>query len=494
MNNASSKSWIYDIVIITLIITVLFGIFLGSFPLKPPDGARYSEIPREMVTRHNYITPYLNGIKYLEKPPMFYWMQTASIKLFGLSEWSMRFMNAFMGLLGCIFVYIAGRKLYNRRAGFLASLILATSGIYFFMSHFITLDITFTGFITGALLCFIIGTRSPPSKSRNSWMWLMYVFAALAVMTKGLVGIIFPGMIIFFWVLTLNKWRDLKTYCIPTGIILFLIIATPWHILAQMQTPAFFKFYFLDQQFLRYLTSYAVRVQPIYFLPVVLLLGSLPWVVFLPSAIKNNFPKKWSERHKYEPAIFLLLWPLLIFIFYWCSKSQLIPYILPVLPPLAILIGYYLATHWRPKLFWSIFIITGVILIGGYCTYSKIINRFSVKPLVTKLQPLLQPGDEVVSYNTYYQDLTFYLRQKVTIVGWTNELTFGMAQQPESAAWIINYNTFWDRWNSNKKIFVIMDKDNYKHLSQYTKNLYKIAAYGDQVLATNQSHSSKAIK
>lgn len=347
----NDRHWYTDLIMLTALISLLFGIFLGSRPLSTPDEARYTEIPREMVVSGDYITPRLNYIKYFEKPAFFYWMQSASIKVFGVHEWSARLMTALFGLLGCLMLYIAGRKLFDRRTGWLAALILASSTLYYVMARFATIDMTLSSLVTGALLCFLLGNQAETGKVRNRWLWGMYIFSALATLTKGLIGVIFPGMIIFAWLLVCNRWRDLKTYCIPTGIALWLMITLPWHILVQLKNPEFFHFYVIEQQFLRYFTDYSHRSQPFWFLITTVLVGLLPWIAFIPQALKWNWPN-WQQRHhsfQTQVVIFLLLWPAIIYLFFQFSHSQLIPYILPIFPPLVLLLARYFSHLWNYK-------------------------------------------------------------------------------------------------------------------------------------------------
>jgi len=340
-------TWIKDFLLITLIIGTFFGATLGSYPINAPDGARYSEIPREMVVTHDYITPHLNGVKYFEKPPLFYWMQAISIKAFGATELAVSIANALMALGCALLVYFTGRKLYGRLSGMLASFIFATCSIVFALTRVVTLDLALTFFLTGSLSMFLLATQLPLGIRRNCYLWLMYVFAALAVMTKGLVGVIFPGLIVLVWTVIFNEWRSLKTYRIISGLFVFMLIAMPWHILVQIKNPEFFHFYFIDQHFLRYFTDYAGRSQPWWFFPAMLLGGLYPWVVFLPQTIIYHVPKHFSQWQQYKPTLFLLIWAVVIYVFYTFSNSQLIPYVLPVFPPVAMLIGNYIATYWQ---------------------------------------------------------------------------------------------------------------------------------------------------
>src|SRR5262249_22217637 len=133
-------------------------ILLGTRPLFIPDEGRYAEIAREMATSGDYITPYLNGIKYFEKPPLFYWLGAAAIKIGGLNLWFIRSINAFLGLLGCLFTYITARKIYDRLTGLLAALILGTSLLYFVMVHMVSMDLTVTIFLTISLYFYLLGS------------------------------------------------------------------------------------------------------------------------------------------------------------------------------------------------------------------------------------------------------------------------------------------------------------------------------------------------
>lgn len=361
----SAKNLTKDLIIITLISVIIFGLFLGKYPLQSPDAARYAEIPREMLVTKDFITPHLNGIKYFEKPPLFYWIQAISLKAFGINEFAAGLPNALLAFGICLMVYFAGRKLYRRESGLLASVILATSILFFAMTRIVTLDLSLTFFISAALLCFLFGTRAPPNRTRDYYFWLFYFFTALATLTKGLVAIFLPAVIIFVYVLIYNEWRNLKNYRILSGGVLFLLIAAPWHILVQIANPEFFHFYFIDQHFLRYLTSYADREQAWWFLPIVFLLGIYPWTPFLLQALKHALPSisfswllfwkkkspeqlyKNNQSYQYRSAVFLTIWVAVIYVFYTFSSSQLIPYLLPILPPLAIILGDYFAAMWN---------------------------------------------------------------------------------------------------------------------------------------------------
>ncbi len=534
-------SWIKDCLLITLIIGTLFGATVGKYPLAAPDGGRYAEIPREMVVTKNYLTPHLNGVKYFEKPPLFYWLQAASIKVFGINDFAVSIVNALMALLTSIAIYCATRKLYGRLPGLFASFIFATSGLVFALTRAITIDMTLTFFLTGSLLSFLLASQFTPGVKRYLYLWLMYIFAACAVMTKGLVGIVFLGLIAVIWLTLFKEWRNLKTYCLISGSCIFLLLTLPWHILVQIKNPEFSHFYFIEQHFLRYFTDYAGRSKEWWFLPLTSLAGLYPWLVFLPQTIVYNIKTTSKNWQQAKTTVFLLLWISVIYVFYAFSNSQLIPYILPIFPPLAILIGNYLAQHLtNPKTrsisfgFYSLVILNlalGVAAITAVCvldfseqaftkqnlyiitvfmiinslftllSYKRhslalgftmlttvtaalwlyvspsitIINRQSIKPLISTLQQKLRPEDEVICYGGYYQELPFYLNRIVTVAESLGELEFGTKHQ-DTKAWMIDHKTFLERWLSNRTVYMITNESNYNNLLAQAPNKTRIIA------------------
>ncbi len=345
-STASVPAWWRDILLMTVLLSLVFGFALGHRALWHPDEGRYVEIPREMVQSGDYVTPRLNGVKYFEKPVLFYWLQAGAIKVFGLKEWSMRLWSVLFAITGCLAVYAAGRRLHDRRTGLLAAVVLATTPLYYFLGRTVTLDMAVSSLLTLALLAFLLGTREPVGPSRRNYFWAFYAFAALATLTKGLIGIVIPAMVIGTWILILNEWRLLKSIYLPSGLFLFLLIAAPWHLAASRANPEFAHFYFIHEHFQRYLSKVHDRYQPAWFFIPVLMAGFYPWTAYLAQAFRKSLPVSWHTRQENREGLFLLLWVLLPFIFFSLSDSKLIPYILPILPPLALLTARYLAHNW----------------------------------------------------------------------------------------------------------------------------------------------------
>lgn len=340
----TESSWFW----IIPILTIWFGLLIGNRPFATPDEGRYAEIPREMVSTGDYVTPRLNGVKYFEKPALFYWIQAANIKLFGLHEWAMRISCLLFGLIGCVATYWFGRKIYTPKIGMAACFILATSPLYYALSRLIILDMAVTTLITLSLFSFLLTVQTPASARRRLWAWAFYGFSALAVLTKGLMALAISGPVILIWATLTRRWKDLWPAYMPSGILLFLAIAAPWHILASLKNPEFAYKYFVIEHFYRYTTSMHLRTQPFYFFVPVILLGLFPWAIFLLNAIKDSV-KMQPSQEKRDTTIFLLIWAGWTFAFFSISNSKLVPYVLPCFTPLALILGIYWTKLIQPE-------------------------------------------------------------------------------------------------------------------------------------------------
>lgn len=339
------RAWLEPL-LLACALAVWFGYELGSRALWSPDEGRYAEIPREMVATGDYLTPRLNGVKYFEKPPLVYWLEAAATKAFGVDEWALRLWPAAFALLGCLTVYFLGLRFYGARAGLFAAIVLACSPLYDFLGGALTLDMPFTALLTIALGAFMVGVLEPPGIRRRLWMYGFYAATALAVLAKGLAAIVIPALVIGAWIAILAEWRLLRAIYLPTGALVFFAVAAPWHVLAALANPEFAQFYFIHEHFDRYVTTVHQRYEPIWFFVPVLLAGMYPWSALLPHALRDAFACLWRERRQRRDTWLLLLWAGLPFLFFSFSSSKLTPYILPVLPPLALLLGCFLARAW----------------------------------------------------------------------------------------------------------------------------------------------------
>jgi 4-amino-4-deoxy-L-arabinose transferase-like glycosyltransferase len=351
--SAAEPPWRRDLVILSVLFGALFACLLGSSPLVNPDEGRYAEVPREMVASGDWVTPRLDGVPYFEKPPLMYWAVAACERVLGPSEWSVRLAPALLAIAGILLAYGAGRRLYGRDAGFWSSIVLGTSLLYIAFVHLLGLDMAVSVLMSAALFCFILGVREEPGRARRLLFWGLYASAALATLTKGLIGFMIPGAVMFLWLLLVGPWKKLRPFYLPSGIVVFLAIAAPWHVLMMRRNPDWAHFYFVYEQFDRFSdkTGHA-RYQPFYFFLLILIPGLFPWTGFAWSAVRDALAGGWARRRENSGAWFLVIWAAFILLFFSKSQSKLIPYILPLFPPFAVLVGRWLAaTLRRPDAF-----------------------------------------------------------------------------------------------------------------------------------------------
>ncbi len=321
-------------------------------PLLDDADSIHAEAAREMLVRHDWSTLYINGFRYLEKAPLMYWGMCISYKIFGVSTFAAR-LPLCLGVLATLLgVYAFGRRFFGEKTGFYAAIITGLSfGPYIFTR------ILIPDLIVGLLLtlnCYFFLRGLEEERPSLVSCWGLAATAALNVLTKGLIGIVFPiGIIVVYLFLTRNL-RHLLKMRLFSSLLVFLAIAAPWHIIAGLRNPAagqsrgFFWFYFINEHFLRYLNK---RIPKDYdTVPFAIFWGALlvwlgPWTMFLFKALAR-VPHKWNELTRLDrrgrATLLAAIWAALIFGFFSFSSRQEY-YILPALPALAILMGSWMA-------------------------------------------------------------------------------------------------------------------------------------------------------
>ena len=302
------------------------------------DEGRYSEIPRYMAQSGDWVTPRLNGIKYFEKPPLQYWATAAAYRVFGEHHWTARLWPALTGLLGVLLMFHVGTRLYGADAGLYAALVLASSLLYTGMAHILTLDMGLTFFL-GLAMAGMLLALDPRADARTNRVWMHVAAAgcALAVLSKGLIGIVLPGAVIVLYMLVKRDFALVRRLHLLSGGLLFLAISAPWFIAVSIANPEFPQFFFIHEHLARYTSSIHQRYQPWYYFIPILLLGILPWIVTLWDALTSALKR--PRTAGFDGTLFLLLWAGFIFAFFSISGSKLPSYILPMFPALALLIA-----------------------------------------------------------------------------------------------------------------------------------------------------------
>src|ERR1700683_3918674 len=223
--------------------------------LFDPDEGRYAEIPREMVSSGDWVTPRLDAIKYFEKPPLGYWATAAAFELFGQHAWTVRLWPALSGMLGLMLTFTLGRRLYDQRAALLAVLVQASALLYVAMARIATLDMSLSFGLQLAMTALALLVQPPRQPPVRAWRLplLLGVGVALAVLSKGLVGILIPGAVAVLFMLIYRDWR-LPLRAQPWWTLAaLLVLAAPWFVLVSLRNPEFPHFFFIFEHFQRYL-------------------------------------------------------------------------------------------------------------------------------------------------------------------------------------------------------------------------------------------------
>jgi 4-amino-4-deoxy-L-arabinose transferase-like glycosyltransferase len=339
-----------------MMLTVLWACVYGSTIFTPPllDDADsvHAEVAREMLVGGDWVTLHANGIRYLEKAPLLYWMAAGSFRLFGIHDWSAR-LPLVLGVLVLIgSVFFIGKHMFSLDAGFYAALASGFAFGPYIFTRFLIPDILVSLWFILSLGFFLLTFESPKPPS-----WVCWGFAAscaLNVLTKGLIGLVFPAAVIGVYLLATGQLRHLTKMRIISSALLFLALSAPWHILAGLRNPTqggvrgFFWFYFVNEHFLRYVNKRIPRdydTVPLLLFWGLLIVWLFPWSTFLPAALRDVRlfrPGEWATSRDGRAASVFLLGALFVVLFFSFSSRQEY-YVLPALPPLALLIGRWLA-------------------------------------------------------------------------------------------------------------------------------------------------------
>ncbi len=320
--------------------------------LVNPDEGRYAEVPREMVASGDWITPRLNDIKYFEKPALQYWATAAAYSLFGEHQWTARLWSALTGFLGVLMVFFTGRRLFGADAGWYAALVLGSSLLWVLVGHVNTLDMGVSFLLSAAVCAFLLAQHdAAKERARSRWMLAAWAALALALLSKGLIGLVLPGAALFLYILIERDWRLPGRLRLVAGITLLLALALPWFVAVSLANPEFFRFFFIHEHFERFLTKQHGRYEPPYYFIPVLLAGMLPWTLTLIDALARAWKR--DPQQRFQVRRFLFLWAAVVFVFFSASSSKLLPYILPMFPALALLIGARLTQLGARALAWQ---------------------------------------------------------------------------------------------------------------------------------------------
>lgn len=345
---------------------------LGNYPLMDVDETRYVGIAREMFRSKDFLSLFLNGDFFFEKPPLYFWGECISFGLFGkVNEFTARFPVAFYGMLSSFLIYFTGKKIVSRSFGIISALILATSMEFVILAKFAILDIVLASCTTFSII-FGFMTYFCKEENKQYFWWLFYIFSGLAVMAKGIPGFVVPFGTMFFVSIVSKRFKEIfKPQYFVVGFLLFFLITVPWHaIMLKTHDPRFFDEYIVKHHLQRFVNSDTVgRDQPFIFMFLTFLWGILPWtfsaiaaavckikemfakVVFKKEEVKNfvetiaklNMFKDFDyDKLSNAGKLHLFSWIAFLFImlFFSVSSTKLVTYILPIYPFSAIILGF----------------------------------------------------------------------------------------------------------------------------------------------------------
>lgn len=362
----------------------IFFFNIGNYPLMDVDETRYVSMARDMFHCKDFLTLYLNGEFFFEKPPLYFWGECLSFAIFGkVTEFTARFPVALYGTLSTLLLYFTGKKIVSRRFGIISALILATTLEFVILAKFAILDIVVTTCV-GFSVMFGFLTQFVQDKNKKYMWWLFYIFSGLAVMAKGIPGFVVPFAVMFFVTIANKTFKQVfKPQYILPGFLLFFLIVLPWHlIMFKIHDPLFFHEYIIKHHIERFLNSNEInREQPFYFYILTVLWGLVPWI-FSAIAVgitKLKSIKKFNVTELSNPQKYLLFNAIafvVTMLFFSSSSTKLITYILPVYFFTACILGFVWENYMFNKKYEKPINIT-VYILGGICILAGILTCFA---------------------------------------------------------------------------------------------------------------------
>jgi 4-amino-4-deoxy-L-arabinose transferase-like glycosyltransferase len=528
-------------------IAVIWLATLAARPLFNPDEGRYAEIPREMLSSGDWVVPHLNGLAYIEKPPLQYWATALAYRLLGASAFAARLYSALTALATILLVWLAARRLWNTETAWRAAAVLSAMLIFVVLGQLLTLDMSLTFYMTLSLAAFLLAQQATQPRH---WMILAWAATGLGVLTKGLVAAAIPVAVLILYSGYSRDFAPWRRLYIAWGLPLFLCITVPWHWLAQRRLPDFLEFFFVHEHLTRYLTPIADRQESWWFFGAVFLAGSMPWTLSALRVLGSGWRKSAvdTSEKKFQPTVFLWLWVVFIGVFFSLSDSKLMPYILPVMPAVALLIAVLPAqTLKRDFLFTAVLTLiaglglgaaslnwpsviassdrsgyflplarplgqiallltvsgafvlaqrgrdatrAGVFLGVGWCLAWLLLARAAglLAPVFSGVDlaalPAADRNSPLYSIGTYDQSLTFYLRRTVTLVEYRGELDYGLRKAPDAG--IADLAEFLRRWSAPTRAFAVMDKKMFDDFNNRGVPMRLVARDAERVLVARE--------
>jgi len=399
-------------------------------PLALPDEGRYGEIGRWMLQSGDFLAPRLDGLPFFHKPPLLHWLQSGVFALLGVSAWSARLVPALHAGLMLLGLYLSVRHAEGETRARQAMLILGSSLGFLIGGQYVNHDMLVAAWISTAIWC--MGAAFMHRDKPDTRLALLgFAACAFGVLSKGLIGIVLPGMVILVWLAYTGQLRKLLALPWLRGLAVFCAIALPWFVMGQNKYPELFNYLIIGQHFARYTGQNFNNQWPFWFYLVVLPALLLPWGLLLLSWLRPSAWRSIASQNRKAPAAqwpsLLWIWLLVILLFFSLPKSKIVGYILVVLPPtVAILARTWGAWHASEKRKSRAFAVMWVIGLGLTCTANWVagqhtLKKHSSRDVAQLLGCAVQADEPVYAAGAYPYDLPFYARLQravITIEDW----------------------------------------------------------------------------
>lgn len=408
------------------------------YPLLLPDEGRYVGVAWHMLGTGDYLTPMLDGMPFFHKPPLFYWLTALSLSVFGLNAWAARLCSVLVAALLVGLLYRFLKTYANQRIAILSAVILAVQPFLFGAAHYANLDMLVGGImgmtvIAGATAVF----QREQARSDRVAVLCMFAAAALGFLAKGLIGVVLPGGVLFFWLLGRRRFAAMGHLLWWPGIVLFFALSLPWMVLMQQRYSGFFDYYIVYQHFERFLETGFNNPHPFWFYVPVILGLTLPWSVqlwrwcvrdgprdasFVPSAERIEQVGRGVMRG------LMLSWLLVILVFFSIPTSKLVGYVIAALPPLAWFIAEAFEARWsREPVRTERSLAASLLIAVGICAAAVLAMVLAPQPsnkvLAQTLAQSWRPGDRLVMLERYAYDVALYAGRTepaIVVTDWQN--------------------------------------------------------------------------
>ncbi|MGA8618082.1 MAG: glycosyltransferase family 39 protein [Candidatus Sulfotelmatobacter sp.] len=326
----------------------LFLYGLGQFGLIGADEPRYAQVAREMLERHDWITPSLGGQPWLEKPPLYYWEAMLAYRIFGVSDWAARLPSAVNATLLVLAIYFFLRR-FRPGVELDGALITTSSAGIVGYARAASMDMALTAALTIGMIAWWAWRES----EKKIYLTIFYAFLALGTLAKGPVAPFLAFLVIMIYAAGVGELRlVLKMLWLP-GISLFCVVLLPWYLAVQMRNPEFFREFIMQHNFGRFSQNLYHHTEPFWYYLPVSALALVPWTVFVIAAFVPAL-RTWRAKNKtiggegdlqYQFALFACCWLIVPVLFFSLSQSKLPGYILPAIPAGGLLLADYLRQH-----------------------------------------------------------------------------------------------------------------------------------------------------